>query len=297
MVVSRSGSSFVVSTTGLGPPVASSIVPAGGTPSGGTNFTITGSNFTAGSHVTLDGFAATSVVVVNATTITATSPSHATGAVDVVVTNTIGQSTTLAGGYQYTDGPIITVQPASQSIPYGGTGALSVAVSGAGPFTYQWYAGTTGNTSSPIGGATSSSYNTSALTSAARYWVRVTNGSGFTNSNTATISVAFTDSTLTAFSTPVKRMHITELRTRINALRFKYGGLSAYTYTTDSTITAGSTKIKAQHVVEMRAALAPAYFNATATTATYATDPTLAAGVKVKAAHISELRNFVLSIE
>lgn len=295
-VLSRSGSTFVVSTTGMAPPTATGITPNAGSPAGGTNITVTGTNFVAGTVVSLGGVPATSIVVVNSTTITAIAPAHAAGSVDVVVTNALGQSDTITNGFLYTNAPVITTQPASQSVAPGGTAALTVAASGALPFTYQWYAGISGDTSSPIGGATSSGFTTPALTSPKKYWARVTNGSGSANSNTATISVTFTDSTLTA-STRVKRVHITELRTRIDALRLKYGGLSPFSYTSDPTITPGVTTIKAQHILQLRAALAPAYFNATATTATYATDPSLAAGTRVKTAHIAELRALVLSIE
>jgi uncharacterized protein YjdB len=66
---------------------------------------------------------------------------------------------------------------------------------------------------------------------------------------------------------------------------------------TDPTITSGATKIKAQQILELRAALAPAYATATGHSATYATDPSLTTGTKVKAAHITELRALVLAIE
>jgi hypothetical protein len=52
--------------------------------------------------VSLGGTAASGVTVVNSSTITATSPAHAAGAVNVVVTNTDSQSGTLTGGYSYT---------------------------------------------------------------------------------------------------------------------------------------------------------------------------------------------------
>jgi hypothetical protein len=111
-----------------------------------------------------------------------------------------------------------------------------------------------------------------------------------------TSSVPFTDNPLIAGVTVVKRVHVIELRTRIDALRARYGGLSAFSYT-DPTITAGVTKISAQHIVELRQALAPAYLAATGTTATYATDPSLATGAPIKQAHLSELRARVLAIE
>ena len=83
----------------------------------------------------------------------------------------------------------MTAQPQSQTIGSGQTAALSVAASGTSPFTYQWYAGASGSTASPIGGATSSAYTTPALTSTSSYWVRVSNAAGSANSATATVTV------------------------------------------------------------------------------------------------------------
>ena len=54
--------------------------------------TLTGTNFTGATGVTFGGTAATSLVVVNATTITCTVPAHATGAVSVVVTTPSGSN-------------------------------------------------------------------------------------------------------------------------------------------------------------------------------------------------------------
>jgi Ca-activated chloride channel family protein len=55
--------------------------------------------------VTLDA-PATSVTVVDSTTITAAAPVHAAGTVDVVVTNPAGQSGRLPAGFEYVvDGP------------------------------------------------------------------------------------------------------------------------------------------------------------------------------------------------
>lgn len=63
--------------------------------------TITGTNFSAGATVRFDTSLATNVNVVSSTSITATSPSHAAGPVNVVVTNTNGQSATLTNGFSY----------------------------------------------------------------------------------------------------------------------------------------------------------------------------------------------------
>ena len=51
--------------------------------------------------MTLGGTAASNVAVVNSTSITALTPAHAAGAVDVVVTNPNAQSGTSTGGFTY----------------------------------------------------------------------------------------------------------------------------------------------------------------------------------------------------
>lgn len=74
------------------------VTPSGGTVLGGTAVTITGFGFDfASGVVTFGGTAATSVVIVSNTEITAVTPAHASGAVDVVV---VGVDT-LTAGYTY----------------------------------------------------------------------------------------------------------------------------------------------------------------------------------------------------
>ena len=81
-------------------PVITSIMPNTGPASGGTPITIIGSYFTVPATVTLGGVSATSVQVVNATTITAVTPTASPGTVDVVVT--MGGSTgLLASGFVF----------------------------------------------------------------------------------------------------------------------------------------------------------------------------------------------------
>jgi Asp/Glu/hydantoin racemase len=84
--------------------------------------------------------------------------------------------------------PSITSQPASITAPPGQVNSLSVSGSGTS-VTYQWFTGTSGNTSSPIPGATSSTLkvNPNSTTS---YWVRLSNACGTVNSSTATVTVA-----------------------------------------------------------------------------------------------------------
>ena len=82
-------------------PTVTSILPRSGPVSGGLAVTITGTGFASGATVTIGGVGATNVTVVNSTTITATTPTHAANVVDVVVTNPGGLPATLAGGFTY----------------------------------------------------------------------------------------------------------------------------------------------------------------------------------------------------
>ena len=82
-------------------PTITGISPNNGPEAGGTTVTITGTNLTGANAVTFGGAAGTGIVVNSATSITATTPPGAAGAVDVVVT-TPGGSATLTGGFTYT---------------------------------------------------------------------------------------------------------------------------------------------------------------------------------------------------
>jgi hypothetical protein len=90
--------------------------------------------------------------------------------------------------------PVITTHPASTAILSGTTTTLNVAGSGTG-FTYRWYRGATGNTTSPVTGGTGAgaSYTTishTAMNTPANYWVRVTQNGVTQDSNTATVTIA-----------------------------------------------------------------------------------------------------------
>lgn len=64
------------------------------------------------------------------------------------------------------------------SIPTGQTSTVSVSVTGTSPFTYQWYSGNSGVTTSPIGGPSSNSFISVSPTTTTSYWVRVTGQCG-----------------------------------------------------------------------------------------------------------------------
>ena len=102
-------------------PTVSGLSPATGSQAGGTVVTITGTGFLSGATVKFGGTAATNVSV-TATSITATTPAHAVGKVDVVVTNPDSQSATLTQAFTYAvPAPAITSVSPSTGPTSGGT--------------------------------------------------------------------------------------------------------------------------------------------------------------------------------
>ena len=88
-------------TTPPAPPTVTGLSFTTGTTLGGTSLTITGTNLTGATAVRFGATAAILWTVVNATTITVTSPAHAAGAVNVTVT-TPGGTSAAAPANQYT---------------------------------------------------------------------------------------------------------------------------------------------------------------------------------------------------
>jgi hypothetical protein len=106
-------------------------------------------------------------------------------------------------------------------------------------------------------------------------------------------SAPFTDNPLISGSSVIRAVHITELRSRISAVRAAKG-LGAFSWT-DPTLTPASSVIKAVHITDLRAALAQAYTASGSPLPTY-TDPSLS-GVNAKVVHIAQLRTAVIAIE
>jgi hypothetical protein len=129
---------FTYTTVSNPPPTLTGVSPASGTAAGGTAVTITGTGFLAGQTVSLGGTPARGVTVVSSTTITATTPAHAAGAVDVVVSNAEQHAGTLPNGYTYT---AITTglglgvpsgNSSSATIVAGQTATYTLSIGGAG---------------------------------------------------------------------------------------------------------------------------------------------------------------------
>ena len=107
---------FTTSGITVPAPTVTGISPNSGSTSGGTAVTISGTNFTATSSVSIGGNVASNIAFVSATTLTATTPARTAGTASVVVTNSGGSNAPNAL-FTYVAAPTLTFQGT-------GTGAL-----------------------------------------------------------------------------------------------------------------------------------------------------------------------------
>jgi hypothetical protein len=127
VITNTSGNSYSNTVTGGftydGTPTVTGISPPNGSANGGTAVTITGTGFVNGATATLGGVGCTSLTVVSSTQITCTSPSHAAGAGNVIVTNPDTQTGTLSNGFTWVTPPTV-----SGVSPVGGPAAGGTAI-------------------------------------------------------------------------------------------------------------------------------------------------------------------------
>ncbi|MGX9774013.1 IPT/TIG domain-containing protein [Janthinobacterium aestuarii] len=112
------------------PPTITGVTPASGPASGGTAVTITGTGFTGVTALKFGANNGVAVTVVNATTMTATSPAGSAGTVNVTVTAAGGTSATdAANQFTYIPAPTVTSISPTAGPTAGGT---SVTITGTG---------------------------------------------------------------------------------------------------------------------------------------------------------------------
>jgi IPT/TIG domain-containing protein len=133
------------------------VSPTHGPEAGGTTVTLTGTAFRVGVGVEFDTSTASAVTVVNSTTMTATTPAHAAGVVDVTVVDLDGTRKTLTAAFTFdapATGPVPTVTGvAPSSGPTAGT--TSVVITGT-----NFVVGPPGTTVTFGGSAASATVNT-----------------------------------------------------------------------------------------------------------------------------------------
>ena len=105
----------------------------------------------------------------------------------------------------------------------------------------------------------------------------------------------FTDDPIVPGVTPVRAVHFTELRVRIDVLR-REAGLAPFNWT-DPVLLAGVTPVRLVHLTELRSALAEAYAAAGRAAPRWADSASAAGSTPIRAAHLTELRAAVLALE
>ncbi|WP_221411043.1 putative Ig domain-containing protein, partial [Aeromonas hydrophila] len=220
---------YTLVVTSSAVPTLTSVAPNSGSTDGATSVTLTGTDFTGATAVSFGGTAASGYIINNATTITATTPAHAAGAVNVVVTTPSGTAT-LTNGYTYTV-PAPTVGPVSATV---------AANSSANPITLSL----SGGTASSVAVATAASHGTATASGTSitytptagysgsdSFTYTATNASGTSSPATVTITVSAPTLAITPTTLPDGAQG-----TAYNQTVTATGGSAPYTYA----ITAGS---------------------------------------------------------
>jgi uncharacterized protein YkwD len=181
--------------------------------------------------------------------------------------------------------------PTSLVATASGTSSVNVSWSGVGGAAfYQVWRSFNGGAYTLAGSPAAPPFNDSTVTANTTYLyrVRAVDGadapSGFSNVDAAT-TVVFTDDPLVAFSTPVKAVHLTQLRTAVNAMR---ASAALAPLAPDATVAVGAL-VRATHVTDLRTALNAARSAIGSGALTY----TDAVPSLIKAVHVQELRNGV----
>ena len=117
----------------------------------------------------------------------------------------------------------------------------------------------------------------------------------FTVRVSTTVSGSFTDDPIRPGVTPVRAIHFTELRTRIDAQR-RAGGLQAFPWT-DPLLTAGVTPVRLVHLLELRSALGTSYAAAGRSAPVWTDAVPTGVTTPIRAVHLMELRAAVLALE
>ncbi len=108
----------------------------------------------------------------------------------------------------------------------------------------------------------------------------------------------FTDDPIVPGGTPIRAVHFTELRRRINDLRGTYGyygGLGGFWWT-DPVLAAGLTPVRLVHLLELRTALTEAYDLAGEPAPRWTGAEPVVATTPIRAAHVMELRAAVVAL-
>ncbi|MFL6248504.1 MAG: IPT/TIG domain-containing protein [Thermoanaerobaculia bacterium] len=260
-----------------------SMTPLSGIPAGGTNVSIYGTGFAAGSNVTFGGTAASSTFV-SPTQMTAVSPFHASGAVDVIVSPPGAAPMTAPRKFSY-------VLNTPQSFVATATSTTTVGMSWSsvpGATQYEVSRHVPTGTWDVIGTPAATSFNDGARTAESTYVYRVRARDAAANfSDYSAPDLATTMSSESAVITagmPILAVDLANLRMRVNAVRAA-ANLSALAFTGGG---AGE-PILAMQILEMQSAVQGARSALGFDTSVWPYSPIAAGTTTVKASHLNEI--------
>ncbi|WEK07703.1 MAG: putative Ig domain-containing protein [Candidatus Pseudomonas colombiensis] len=220
---------YTLVVTGSAVPTLTAVAPATGTTAGGTSVTLTGTNLTGATAVSFGGTAATGYTINSATSITATTPAHAAGIVNVSVT-TPGGSATRTNAYTYAV-PAPTVGPVSATVAANSSAnPITLSLSGGAANSVAVASAASHGTATASG--TSITYTpTAGYSGQDTFTYTATNASGTSSPATVTVTVSAPTLAITPTTVPNGTVSTAYSQT-ISAT----GGTAPYTYA----ISAGS---------------------------------------------------------
>jgi len=208
VLTTASGSATSVGAfTYVASPTIASLSQSNGPVSGGTTVTITGSNLTGTTSVTVGAAAATGITVLSNTSVSFVAPAKTAGTYDVVL-STPGGSVTKTAAYTYMAAPTIASAAITGTAQFGQQlTATTVGVAGSSiTTTYIWETSTSASgTYGAISGATGSTYTPTAgdVGTYLKVIVTVANAGGSASSTSAATSVVLSGTALNpAFGAP-----------------------------------------------------------------------------------------------
>jgi hypothetical protein len=262
-------------------PRITSIAPLSGIPAGGTSVSIYGSGFAAGTTVTFDGVTA-STTFVSASELTAVTPTHASGAADVVANVPAAASMTAPRQFTYELTPpqqFVATATSTTSIDMmwnSVNGATAYEVSRRAPDGMWSVIGTPAGTSFTDGGR--------AAETTYVYRVRATDaGANFSAQSAVDLATTFSNESVTiAAGMLIRLADMSHVYARVNAVRTT-AGLAPVTFNG----TVGG-PVLASHVNAVRTALRDARTSLGLTTPPF-TDASITPAVLIKAVHLNQV--------
>lgn len=289
-IVAEGGKPYLFyNTSGLGDvyelgdePRVTSMTPLSGIPAGGTSVSIYGTGFAAGTNVTFGGITASSTFV-SATEMTAVSPMHASGSVDVVVSPPALTPMTAPRQFTY-----LLTTPTGLVATATGTSEVGVSWNGVpGATFYEVSRRQPDGTWDVIGTPAITSFSDGDRTAETTYVYRVRAGDAALNhSDYSGIDLATTMSSQSSTinpAMPILAADLANVRMRVNAVRaaanlsptqFFDGGVGEL--------------VHISHITTLRSALQQARLALGFEPGSFM-DPVISGSVRVKAVHLNEL--------